>query len=84
MTIKVLKPKPGNAFLRPEIGYKPLAPDGEPIEMTAYYRKALTVGDVVEVEEPEATPVEIPRVEAKTSTAATGFTSGETAAEGAA
>lgn len=56
MTKRTIKPAvPGMVVRRPENG-KQLAPQGEPVEWSAYWQRRLSDGDVVDVVEADAVP----------------------------
>jgi len=49
--IQRLKPAGKNLVRNPDAGMRHLTAEGEPVEMNAYWRKRLTDGDVVKVDD---------------------------------
>lgn len=51
---RTLKPADG-CLVRHPADYRPLAAEGEQVEMNSYWRRKLKAGDVIEIK-PDATP----------------------------
>lgn len=51
---RMLRPADGR-LVRHSADYRPLAAEGEPVEMSSYWRRKLKAGDVIEVK-PDTTP----------------------------